>query len=221
MKDMRGEKRKMKKTLKILIPMAIATVMLTGCVENVDELSKQQQAKVENAKHLMGETTVPNITKSLERENIRQRILVSNDPNTLQWIYPMSAGRVIGRFPVKGKVTSGSKRLTTSQAYSMGVNVLVEAPDEMGTYGSSETYIFWFDPAGRIHQHRGDYFVSPVPYKIEEGYGTISTQIDESEQQNTAQYKKQMEEANKQMEEISKKNEKVKVSNGNEQKENQ
>ncbi|EEM25242.1 hypothetical protein CN357_21425 [Bacillus cereus] len=220
MKDMRGEKRKMKKTLKFVIPMAIATVMLTGCVED-DEMSRQQQAKVANAKHLMGETKTPNITKSLERENIRQRILVSNDPNTLQWIYPMSAGRVIGRFPVKGKVTSGNKRLTTSQAYSSGTGTLVEAPDEMGTYGSSETYVFWFDPAGLIHQHRGDYFVSPVPYKIEEGYGTISTQVDESEQQNTTQYKKQMEVANKQMEELSKNNEKVQVSNPKEQGENQ
>ena len=54
-----------------------------------------------------------------------------------------------------------------------------ESPDEMGAYGSSDAYIFWFDPAGRYHQHRGDYFLSPVPYKIDLNYGTISVEIDQ------------------------------------------
>lgn len=182
----------------------ITTAILTGCFEQT-EIQKQQDTKVENAIKVMGETKVPVINKSLERENIRQRILVSNDPNTLQWIYPMSAGRVIGRVPVKGKVTSGSKRLTASEGYSTSISSMQELPDEMATYGSSGEYIFWFDPAGRIHQHKGDYFISTVPYKLEQGYGTISTEIDQAEDVKRSQYEKEMVEANKKMEDISNK----------------
>lgn len=172
--------------------MALGT--LTGCVEQT-EIEKQEQVKVQNAMALFQQTKVPTITKSLERENIRQRIMVSNDPNTLQWIYPMSAGRVIGRFPVKGKVTSGSKRLTSSQNYVMNEGY-TEAPDEMGVYGSSSPYIFWFDPAGQIHQWQGDYFVSPVPYMIDKGYGTIDVEIDAEENRKAESYKEQIKKTN-------------------------
>lgn len=179
---------------KLILSVVGVSLLLSGCTE-MTEIQKQEQIKVDNAQRVFEQTQVPTISKSLERENIRQRIMVSNDPATLQWIYPMSAGRVIGRFPVKGKVTSGNKRLTKSDQYVMNQGY-TEAPDEMGTYGSSGEYIFWFDPAGRIHQHRGDYFVSPVPYKIEEGFGTISTELDEAEEKRTLEYKKQIEESN-------------------------
>ena len=172
--------------------MALAT--LTGCVEDT-EIQKQEKIKVENAMRVFEQTKVPTINKSLERENIRMRIMVSNDPNTLQWIYPMSAGRVIGRFPVKGKVTSGSKRLTTSQNYVANQGY-TEAPDEMGTYGSSSPYVFWFNPAGQIHQWQGDYFISPVPYMIDKGYGTIDVEIDPEEDRKSAGYKEQIKKTN-------------------------
>lgn len=184
----------------LIIIMVVLSFALTGCtVSEQSTIQQQQQEKLDQAEKVMEYTKVPQFNQSLERENIRQRLLVSNDPTTLQWIYPMSAGRVFGRFPVKGKVTSGGKRLTSSDMFVDGIDVgdawgqvSVEAPDEMGTYGSSGEYIFWFDPAGRIHQHRGDYFVSPVPYQIDEGYGTISTEVDSTEEKKVSDYKRQI-----------------------------
>jgi hypothetical protein len=203
----------MKKITKIIAPVMIITAMLSGCMEP-SEIEKQTQAKMENAMNVMAQTKVPIIHKSLERENIRQRILVSNDPNTLLWIYPMSAGRVIGRFPVKGKVTSGSKRLTPSTGYDFDTSATVELPDEMGTYGSSGDYIFWFDPAGNFHQHKGDYFLSTVPYKIDLGYGTITMEIDKQEEAKRTEYEKQMEQTNQKMKELSIQNEKLGLKGG-------
>lgn len=160
-----------------------STVAIAGCDIEMSESEKQTQDKIKNSNQVMKQTKTPKITRSLERENIRQRLLVSNDPLTLQWIYPMSAGRVLGRFPVKGKVTSGSKRLTPSSVLDTGTyDETGELPDEAGAYGNSVDYIFWFDPTGEIHQHRGDYFVSPRPYQIDEGNGTISTKLDQSEE---------------------------------------
>lgn len=72
---------------------------------------------------------------------------------------------------------------------------LTEAPDEMGTYGSSSEYVFWFDPNGQIHQWNRTYFVSPVLYKIDEGKGTVTVEIDVKEQNKIPQYNKQIEQS--------------------------
>jgi len=169
---------------KFILGIAMVVIMsfgLIGC--EVDEArqvrNQQMEDKSIQAMNVMKQTPVPEFKRSLERENIVKRLKVTNDPNTLQWIYPMSAGRVVGRFPVLGKVTGGSKRLTPETYYDGGGSEIL--PDETGAYGSSDAYIFWFDPAGRYHQHRGDYFLSPVPYKIDLNYGTISVEIDQTE----------------------------------------
>lgn len=185
------------------VSLVLVAGLLGGCgptqSQGNDTLKEQNKQKVQQAGNLAQITPGPVLTSSLERQNISRRLVVSNDPNTLQWIYPMSAGRVIGRFPVQGKVTSGSKRLTSGQqitTYSNGnggsTGVVTETPDEMGAYGSSGEYIFWFDPAGRPHQHKGDYFVSPVPYTIDKGYGTISVDIDTSEESKRNSYESQI-----------------------------
>lgn len=183
----------------MFLSLAILALVLVGCSGVIVEPSaqnvmKEQAAdKNEQAAAMMTKTPTPAFNESLDRENIAQRLMKTNDPNMLQWIYPMSAGRVIGRFPVRGKVTSGSKRLTQpEQIMGRGGSLWqVEAPDEMGTYGSSGDYIFWFDPAGRYHQHQGDYFISPVPYKIDIGYGTISIEIDQAEEAKRGIYNQQ------------------------------
>lgn len=177
---------------------AIAScVTIAGCTVEQTESEKQMDAKIENSNQVMKQTKTPKISRSLERENIRQRLLLSNDPLTLQWIYPMSAGRVIGRFPVKGKVTSGSKRLTPSTIQDTGTyDETGELPDEAGAYGSSVDYIFWFDPSGELHQHRGDYFVSPRPYTIEDA-GGISSTVDLSEEKKIPTYEKQIKQTQK------------------------
>ena len=196
-KGQRKWKLSKKSGTKLALGAMILSLVLAGCSES--EIDKQTAQKVENANVVMAQTQPPVIKRSLERENISQRIKVSNDPNTLQWIYPISAGRVIGRFPVKGKVTSGGKRLTPTSGYNSQTQSSEELPDEMATYGNSGDYIFWFDPAGQIHQWKGDYFVSPVPYQIDKGYGTISVDIDNSEQQKIGQYQQQIKDTNEKM----------------------
>lgn len=193
------------KKVKVSIVALVLAVALTACTETTTSngtIKEQQQDKINQAERMMQQTRVPAFNESLERENIRNRLIVSNDPNTLQWIYPMSAGRVIGRFPVKGKVTSGGKRLTSTDMFTWGdggeygQDFVTEAPDEMGTYGNSGDYLFWFDPAGRIHQFKGDYFVSPVPYKIDVGNGTLALDVDVTEENKRDIYEKQIKDSN-------------------------
>lgn len=194
----------MKKIMKTGIILTIIAVMLSACMEDTTTVSSSQTIADQNAKKadqaakVMEKTQVPTFTESLDRENIRDRLIVTNNANTLQWVYLFSAGRNIGRFPVRGKVTSGGKRLSSPEMV-IGIDKgefygqeLTEAPDEMGTYGSSGPYIFWFDPAGQYHQWQGDYFLSPVPYKIDKDFGTITSELDITEDAKRAAYEKEI-----------------------------
>lgn len=196
----------MKKSLVLTMSgLILAGSLLSACSESTtptaqQTMDEQNKKKLDQSAKVMNSVETPTFNYSVERENIAKRLETTNDPNLLQWVYPMSAGRVIGRFPVRGKVTSGSKRLTSTQMFKDGVDlgdtrgeVLVEAPDEMGAYGSSDAYVFWFDPSGQYHQHRGDYFLSTEPYKLDLGNGTISVDVDQDELNKVAEYDKQSE----------------------------
>ncbi len=115
--------------------------------------------------------TQPN-GRTVEQQNIIDRLKVDNTPGSIKHLYVISAysGQVIVYSTVKGKVTSGSKRLTPgtvaaedSAQYSGGGGIpfdldgrrfyTPEVLGDDGAYGSSGDYIFWFDTNGSYHQH--------------------------------------------------------------------
>jgi len=100
-----------------------------------------------------------------EQQNIMDRIRVTTDTTKVLWIHLIALdGKIIRRMPIRCKATSSGKRLEATQAassnqYGMNypraweggyeTNELIQ-PD--GTYGHSDSYIYWFDPQGRYHQ---------------------------------------------------------------------
>lgn len=187
----------MKKYLLSGLLILLMALFLTGCTTtNAQKTMMSQDVKrQEQAARMMDNIKTPVFNYSVERENIAMRLTTTNNPLTIGWIYPMSAGRVLGRFPVRGKVTSGSKRLTNTEMYSTVDSgdgnyayEMVPAPDEMGTYGGSSNYVFWFDPAGNYFQHEGDYFYSTSPYQIDVNNGTIKLEIDTKENSKIDKY---------------------------------
>ncbi len=107
--------------------------------------------------------------RTVEQENIANRLLADNTPGSIKHLYVISAysGQVIVYSTVKGKVTSGNKRLSpssvgnsTNGAYCNAVNIdgtnfcTSEVLGDDGAYGSSGDYIFWFDAEKNgYHQH--------------------------------------------------------------------
>lgn len=108
-----------------------------------------------------------------EQRNIKERLLKDNEPGSIKHLYVISAysGQVIIYSTVKGKVTSGGKRLTpgsVNYVYNPESNtnnggfpivignrtaVTAEVLQDDGTYGSSMDYLYWFDSKGIYHQH--------------------------------------------------------------------
>jgi len=108
-----------------------------------------------------------------EQRNIKSRLLEDNKPGAIKHLYVISpySGQVILYSTVKGKVTSGGKRLTPTtvaaldgqyvgqshSGYAVTINGSTQATGEVlqddGTYGSSGDYLYWWDIRGAYHQH--------------------------------------------------------------------
>jgi len=100
---------------------------------------------------------------------VRDRLVEDNKPGSIKHLYVISAysGQVLVYSTVRGKITSGGKRLTpisVSSSSSSSGNFLIKFPDggsaytnevlqDDGTYGSSVEYLYWWDTRGIFHQH--------------------------------------------------------------------
>lgn len=199
---MRGVLR-MKKVLAVATIGTMLAGLLAGCeLTNEEQIMRAEQSrKSSQAIRMIAKTPSPPFEESAERDNISQRLIITNDEKRLQWIYLISNGSVIGRTPVRGKVTSGSKRLSRPISYEdiYGLNgenyesSIVEAPDEMGAYGSSGDYIYWFSPNGEFNQLQGNYYLSSKPFTYSRDTGINFGVIDEKEEANRDTYVTQIE----------------------------
>ena len=92
-----------------------------------------------------------------EQQNIKKRLELSSDGNGLWWIYCLADnGQPVFFGPVKGKVTSSTKKLLT-----------VDKSDGWdGAEGESDAYVYWFDPQGIYYQWSGHYFLTSKEVKI-------------------------------------------------------
>ena len=108
--------------------------------------------------------------RTIEQENIRNRLLMDNKIGSIKHLYVISAqsGQTLIYSTVNGKVTSSGKRLSPSSvvvgasgerrrpgfaAGSAGDMVTDEVVQDDGTYGSSIPYLYWWDTKGVYHQH--------------------------------------------------------------------
>ena len=104
--------------------------------------------------------------RTAEQQNIWDRDRVTSDFTKVMWIHLIALdGKIVRRMPVRWKVTSSGKRLEPTEAMGFaGDNLRYHIPiyngygtkefiQKDGTFGSSDPYIFWFDPQGRYHQY--------------------------------------------------------------------
>jgi len=136
-----------------------------GCSQRPMEVQSASGVKIAT----VGVIPLTSDGHSVEQQNIIDRIKADNDPGALKHLYVVStySGQTILYSPVRGKVTSGGKRLTPPKLGG-SVNIadrptitvagtryfVDDLPSEDGTYGStSADYLFWFTPDGRYHQH--------------------------------------------------------------------
>lgn len=135
-----------------------------------------------NQKKMETAVPLPQLQSSLERQNISKRLQLFSDETKVSYIYLISYGKVMAFYTVKGKITSGSKRLTSSQLLvdscgnliQPGVDqpcgttagTAVSAPELDGTFGDSSPYIFFWTTDGTYVQWNGEYMMADQPLQL-------------------------------------------------------
>lgn len=112
---------------------------------------------------------------SLERRNLKERLLRTNDPNKIGYVYLLSFSKPLGYYVIKGKVSSTQSQMTTDQLLVDACNrsgedcpQAVNAPGDDGSYGSNEPGIFFFTTEGAMITTDLDYVYSdqPIPFDV-------------------------------------------------------
>lgn len=147
------------------IACALIAVALTGCIPDQTPTKSAQAQKAADAANSIV------FTENAEIDNIKRRLLLTSQPGLLGYIVLLNeSGQPVYYGTIKGKVTSGSKRLTRPDRGSTegaGSNtILIAAPSDEGTYGSSGEYVYFWTTNGQYVQWNGKYFYSDQPIRL-------------------------------------------------------
>lgn len=157
---------KFNRAIAILLVATAGGALLTGCFDDKVPANKQVQAQ----KAAQAAASI-SFTENAEIENIKKRLELTSQPGLIGYIVLLNeSGQPVYYTTVKGKITSGSKRLTEpdrSGSWGSGQNNVVRAaPSDEGTWGSSGEYIFFWTQAGQYVQWNGKYFYSDKPIRL-------------------------------------------------------
>ena len=152
--------------MKKLFLLPVIAVLCMGASKCDDSPAENKSAQKQAAANAAASIR---FTDNAEIENIKRRLELTSQPGLLGYILLMNeAGQPVAYLGVRGKVTSGSKRLTPPDRYTpQGANGFIrqEASDE-GTWGSSDPYIYFWTTDGQYVQWSGKYLYSDQPIRL-------------------------------------------------------
>lgn len=151
----------------------VAIIGLVATLSACNDEVKAQPAKTAQAQKAAEAANSIVFKENAEIDNIKKRLELTADPGMLGYIVLMNeAGQPIIYEGVKGKVTSGGKRLTAPEelkrldAGQTWAWEVVKAPSDEGTHGSSSPYIFYWNTDGTYRQWSGHYLYSDKPIRL-------------------------------------------------------
>ncbi len=165
-----------RKTMLTVILLALLTFTATiACGAPTPTAQSTGQAQTEQA---FGQQSaaVPypadQLTNSLERQNLRDKLLRTNDPAKIGYVYLTNFGTIFGYYTVKGKVSSNQSQMTTDQLIinrfsTSGDGAVVNAPGDDGSYGPNEPGIFFFTTSGTLVTTDLNYIWSDQPLPLD------------------------------------------------------
>jgi hypothetical protein len=167
----------MNRKLTALVTAVLAgSLILSSCSEDKPTAQTQGQAQTEQA-FAQQSQAVPypadQLKDSLERRNIRERLLRTNNPSRIGYVYLISFSKPLGYYVIKGKVSSTQSQMTTDQFVERhtdtgGGNLAYNAPGDDGSYGANEDGVFFFTTEGAMVTTTLDFVYSdqPIPFSV-------------------------------------------------------
>lgn len=150
----------------IICAVTLTALALAGCEKDDPPTGRSQQAaRAANAANAVV------FEKNAEIDNIQKRLKLTSNPGQIGFVLLLNqAGQPIMYTSVRGKVTSGGKRLTRpdecgySNCWGSAI-VMRAAPSDEGTYGSSGEYVYFWTVDGQYIQWNGGYLYSDKPFR--------------------------------------------------------
>lgn len=149
-----------------------AILTFESCGGDSNQTAKAEQAHTEvNQARLLAVQPPPDITWSLERDNLIKRFKLQNDRSVMFYMYVFIEGVAdpIGYYQVN-KVSSVNSQLTNPFQMIDDPNGNIDAgscvlpsPAEDGSYGENGNGVFGFTPEEIYIEHNMKYIVSTVP----------------------------------------------------------
>lgn len=133
----------------------------------------QQNNKVTQSDKAKVAANSIHFTENAEIDNIKRRLELTANPGLLGFVVLLNeTGQPVMYTSVKGKITSGGKRLTPTETAGCAITddqpcgtVLATASDE-GTFGSSGEYVYFWTQSGQYVQWNGKYLYSDKPFRL-------------------------------------------------------
>lgn len=146
--------------------LTICIFSLFSCSSPMGSETTRSSSGVSKAKAVV---VTDNDGHTVEQRNILEKIKRDNEVGKVRHLYQISSytGDVLEYHTVKGKITSGGKRLNPEHAsgersdlgdrgfgFDIGPNryYTLEVLSDDGTYGSSMNYFYFFDTRNEYHQ---------------------------------------------------------------------
>lgn len=156
--------------MKKLLIIALISTSLIACGGGSSEATPTaKQTQSDKAAEAANSIT---FTENAEITNITERIKLTSNPGLTGFVLLMNeAGQPIMYTGVKGKITSGGKRLTRGQQLVRGDrgewngDFVMKSPSDEGTWGHSNPYIYFWTPTGQYIQWNGKYLYSDKPFR--------------------------------------------------------
>ena len=115
---------------------------------------------------------IASMRDSLERRNLRERLLRFNKPQKVGYLYLMSFGKFVGYYVVRGKVSSVNSQMTNlQQTWDCGESctAVVDSLGDDGSFGPNEggdAGIFFFTASGVMVETTLDWLYSDAPLSV-------------------------------------------------------
>lgn len=164
----------MKKLLFLLLPMMFVLLTSESCEGErrpANRSALDEQAHTEqNQRNLNSVQPAPEISWSLERDNLIKRFKLQNDRSVVFFMYVFIEGVAdpIGYYQVN-KVSSVNSQLTNPMQVIKDGNahgywgVTLPSPAEDGSYGTNGDAVFGFTPEDIYIEHNLKYIAATVP----------------------------------------------------------
>lgn len=175
------DRRFAKRAAALLLAAGVVVGVTAACDASHDNSAQSTGQRQTETAFAQQQAAVPYpadaLKDSLERRNLRERLLRTNNASKVGYVYLLSfSGTPLGYYTIKGKVSSTDSQMTTSSLIrpcsgggdsgSGNCAVTVPAPGDDGSYGQNESGEFFFTTEGAFVETSLNYLYSDQPLPL-------------------------------------------------------